>query len=266
MMKIVIRAAVAGALVLLAALSGAQSTAAGIIHSPVFVVGAETNVTPSPPPDPPARNASKSEWATWAKLQRDFTMATDWKTVISNDSCEVTSTSVGPVGPDAHVPYGLVTYAVDYTFTCKDLLAPPGVGRSTRVSAPPTTSSGVAPSNASVAASIGTGTQCANVQRGRQCVGPATVSGNVHYRTSNYTLTASGYVLGHVMLANIGYLATSCFLGSGVKNSADVTLLQNQGVGTYYGPVNYSTTWEGNFWEYLGPGDYYNYGQVCTTL
>jgi hypothetical protein len=210
-------------------------------------------------PNPPGRDASQADWEKWAAMQREATLRTDWKTILSDDACSTLSVEVGPADTGAWIPYGVETYAVSGVMKCNDPAAQPKIARSGAQIGSATT---LLPD---LTSSIPIGSQCASVTAGIQCVNPTTVNGNPNYRATSYKYTGAGSTFGHVMLSTLGSLATSCYPGTALRNGPDVTLYNGYIQFATYGPVAYSNVWEGNFWKRNG-SNYSNQGAVCAVI
>jgi hypothetical protein len=236
--------------VILLALSASGANASAVRGSNGNGSGSGTVLIPAPAsiPDPPSLSAPLSEWQTWSADQVQGMEGFDWAAAAQSVGCVLDSvafqTSNSSDTPDAEEPPGITTVAVTLVTTC---------------SGSTSTSEQALPLNVPV------GGACGSVQGpGQQCIDPD-IQGGQEYVEAKYTYQGISSMTGHLEISSDGANAQSCSVGSLFKNGNKVTLGNGQAATLINGPVNYSTVWNGNFWEGTG-NPYTNLGNVCSAF
>lgn len=206
---------------------------------------------PDAVPAPPANGASLSQWQEWAAAQSQAMQTANWAQAVANIGCQLESVGYVPVDsssdPGVPTPPGVITTGVGLLMSCPS--------SSTSAS----TSLDSVPLNGA----------CGNVGGpASQCVGPATYNGNPNYVSDSYLYKGSGTIKGHLELSDDGPNAQSCSVGALIANypvGTYATLTNGYELAFLWGPKNYSTVWNGNFWKGTG-NPYGNEGNVCSAF
>ncbi len=206
---------------------------------------------PDQVPAQPTQGASLSQWQAWGAAQSQAMRTADWAQAAASIGCQLESVSFLTVDsssdPGVRTPPGVTTTGVGLLMSCSS--------SSTNTSTSPD--------------SVPVNGACGNVGGpASQCVGPATYNGNPNYVSDSYLYKGSGSIKGHLELSDDGPLAQSCSVGALIANypaTGYSTLNNGYELAFLWGPKNYSTVWNGNFWKGTG-NPYYNEGNVCSAF
>jgi len=206
---------------------------------------------------PPA-TAPLTAWQNWSAGQRAAIESVPWAQLVADSGCtfqRATYDSVPAALGLRGAPQGVMTTSVTLTVHCSNGQVPSLLQQR----------SGKTPT-AATASGVPSGDPCATIGGpGSECVEPFTVNGTPSYIDFSYLFQGT-YTTGHEQLSNEGALASTCHPVTPALTDGITRGFHN---GTeqlsYFGPRNYSSVWNGNFWHSY-PGGFGNYGNVCAAL